>query len=103
MSCKLDAGSSNSYSFTGPNVHSTSIYLGKFYTVILFCGSLNILVDVRNQYASAMKLKMYILPSLKLNYKTLVANNKNEKRSTLSGQFQNPVENRRNWKKSITL
>ena len=29
MSYKLDAGSSNSYSFTGPNVHSTSIYLGK--------------------------------------------------------------------------
>jgi len=29
MSCKLDAGSSNSYSFNGPNVHSTSIYLGK--------------------------------------------------------------------------
>jgi hypothetical protein len=29
MSCKLDAGSSNSYSFTGPNVHSTSIYLEK--------------------------------------------------------------------------
>ena len=29
MPCKLDAGSNNSYSFTGPNVHSTSIYLGK--------------------------------------------------------------------------
>ena len=29
MSCKLDAGSSNLYCFTGPNVHSTSIYLGK--------------------------------------------------------------------------
>jgi len=29
MSCKLDAGSSNLYSFTGPNVCSTSIYLGK--------------------------------------------------------------------------
>ena len=29
MSCKLDAGSSNLYSFNGPNVHSTSIYLGK--------------------------------------------------------------------------
>jgi hypothetical protein len=28
MSCKLDAGSSNSYFFTGLNVHSTSIYLG---------------------------------------------------------------------------
>ena len=27
MSCKLHVGSSNSYSFTGPNVHST--YLGK--------------------------------------------------------------------------
>ena len=31
MSCKLDAGSSNLYSFTGPNVHSTSIYLGLVY------------------------------------------------------------------------
>jgi hypothetical protein len=29
MSYKLGAGSSNSYSFTGLNVHSTSIYLGK--------------------------------------------------------------------------
>jgi hypothetical protein len=29
MSCKLDAGSSNSYSFTVPNVHSTSICLEK--------------------------------------------------------------------------
>jgi hypothetical protein len=27
--CKLDAGSSNSYFFTGPNGNSTSIYLGK--------------------------------------------------------------------------
>ena len=29
MSCKLDTGSSNSYSFTWPNVHSTSNFLGK--------------------------------------------------------------------------
>jgi hypothetical protein len=29
ISCKLDGGSSHSYSFTGLNVHSTSIYLGK--------------------------------------------------------------------------
>jgi hypothetical protein len=29
MSCKLDARTSNSYSFIGPNVHSTSIYIGK--------------------------------------------------------------------------
>ena len=29
MSCKLDARSSNSYSFTGLNVHSSSIYHGE--------------------------------------------------------------------------
>ena len=34
-SCKLDAGSSNSYSFTGPNVQSTSIYLGKYCSILL--------------------------------------------------------------------
>jgi hypothetical protein len=36
MSCKLDAGSSNSYSFTGPNVHSTSIYRGKHCSLSVF-------------------------------------------------------------------
>ena len=34
MSCKLDDRSSNLYSFTGPNVHSTSIYFGKHYWAI---------------------------------------------------------------------
>jgi hypothetical protein len=34
MSCKLDAGSSNLHSFTGLNVHSTSIYLRKHWCCI---------------------------------------------------------------------
>ena len=36
MSCKLDAGSSNLYSFTGQNLYSTLIYLGKHYCSIKF-------------------------------------------------------------------
>ena len=35
MSCKLGAGFSNSYSFTGPNVYSTLIYLGKHWELEL--------------------------------------------------------------------
>ena len=35
ISCKLDAGSSNSYPFTGPNVHSNSIYLGKHWIRVI--------------------------------------------------------------------
>ena len=34
MSCKFDAGSNNSYSFTGSNVHSTSIYLRKHWLIL---------------------------------------------------------------------
>ena len=37
MSCKLVAGSSNAYSFTGPNVHSTSIYCGKVFSYLGYC------------------------------------------------------------------
>jgi hypothetical protein len=33
MSCKLDAWTSNSYSFTGPNVHSISVFLWKHWYV----------------------------------------------------------------------
>jgi hypothetical protein len=60
MSFKPDARSSNSFSFTGPHVHSTSIYLGKFN----LCNKVILLFTILN-----INFKIYFMINLKLlNY-----------------------------------
>ena len=57
MSCNLDARSSNSYSFTGPNVHSTSIYLGKYCSCLTLITQSYVLLFLHTQVTKFLILR----------------------------------------------
>jgi hypothetical protein len=57
MSCNLDARSSNSYSLTGPNVHSTSIYLGKYCSCLTLITQSYVLLFLHTQVTKFLILR----------------------------------------------